>query len=52
MGEELELGVPPPDIQLEDIGQWVCWGAELELAAKGLPLLPLRAELLEVNEST
>ena len=42
IGEELKLGVPPPDIQLKDMGQWVWWGLEPEPAAEGLPLSPLR----------
>ena len=33
MGEELELGVPPQDIQLKDVGWWVWWGLEPETVA-------------------
>ena len=25
-GEVLELVVPPPNIRMEDVGQWVRWG--------------------------
>ena len=37
--EELELGVPPPDMQLEDVCWWVRWGLEPELAPEGIDLL-------------
>ena len=36
-GKELELGPPPPNIQLEEVGQWVPWGLELQLAWKAHP---------------
>ena len=26
MGEELDLGPPPPTVQLEEAGQWIPWG--------------------------
>ena len=42
MGEELELGVPPPDIQLKDVGWRVWWGPGPEPVPEGLPLSPLR----------
>ena len=47
--EELELGIPPPNICLTDVGRWVWWGPNPELALKGPPLLPLRVELMEVD---
>ena len=28
--EELELGPPPPNIQLEEVGQQVPWGLEVQ----------------------
>ena len=49
MGEELELGVLPQDIQLEDMGQQVQLGPEPELVEEGLPLLALGVELMEVE---
>ena len=39
--EALELGVLPPDIQMEEVGQRVMWGPAIELALEGLPLAPL-----------
>ena len=51
MGEELELRVLPPDIQLEDVGQRVQWGPEPEPVQEGPPLLPLGEELMEVENS-
>ena len=48
--EELELGMPHPDVQLEDVGWRVWWGPEPEPVAEGPPLLPLREELIEVEE--
>ena len=51
-GEELELGPPSPNIQLEDTGQWVCWGLEVEPELECPPLLALRAEPMEVEEGT
>ena len=35
MGEELELGVPPPNVGIEDMGWWVRWGPEPMLVQKG-----------------
>ena len=32
MGEDLELGAPPPTIQLEEAGQWIPWGPVVEPA--------------------
>ena len=39
--EVLELGVLPPDVQMEEVGQWVSWGLELVLAQEGPRLAPL-----------
>ena len=30
--EELERGPLPPNIQLKELGQWIPWGQELQLA--------------------
>ena len=49
MQVELEVGPPPPNIQLEEVGQWVLWVLELEPAPEGTPLLPLWVELMEVD---
>ena len=40
-GKALEKGVPPPEIQMEEVGQWVIWGLEPVLAQQGPPLVPL-----------
>ena len=37
----LELGVPPKDIQMEEVGERVMWGPAIELAPEGPPLVPL-----------
>ena len=39
--EALELGIPPEDVQLEEVGQWVTWGLVIEPALEGPPLAPL-----------
>ena len=52
MREELELGPPPPNIELEDMGQQVPWGPELQLVQEGPPLSPLQVELIEVDGAT
>ena len=49
MGEELEMGPPPPTIQLEEAGQWVPWGPAVELAKEGPPLSPLGLGPMEVD---
>ena len=49
MGEELELGPPPPTIQLEEAGWQIPWGPAVELAQEGLPLLPLGPGPMEVD---
>ena len=48
-GEELELGPPPPRVQLEEAGQRIPWGPEVELAEEGSPLAPLGAGPMEVD---
>ena len=40
-GKVLELGVPPKDIQMEEVGEWVTWGPAIEPAPEGPPLAPL-----------
>ena len=40
-GEALELGVPPEDVQIEEVGERVTWGPAIEQVPEGLPLAPL-----------
>ena len=40
-GEALELGVPPEDVQMEEVGERVTWGPAIELVPEGPPLVPL-----------
>ena len=40
-GEALELGIPPKDFQMEEVGEWVMWGPAIEPAPEGPPLAPL-----------
>ena len=47
--EELELGIPTPNIWLKDVGQWVWWGPEPEPAPEGPTLSPLGAEPMAVD---
>ena len=49
MGEELELGPPPPRIQLEEAGWWIPWGPLVEPAEEGSPLPPLGPGPVEVD---
>ena len=49
MGEELEMGPPPPSVQLEEVGQQVPWGPAVELAEEGPPLSPLGPGPMEVD---
>ena len=50
MGEELELGPPPPTIQLEEAGPVeFLWGPVVELVEEGPPLSPLGLGLMEVD---
>ena len=44
MGEELQLGVLPPDIWIGDVGRWVWWGPEPVLVQEGPPLQALGEE--------
>ena len=39
--EALELGIPPEDIQMEEVGERVMWGPAIEPAPEGPPLAPL-----------
>ena len=38
-GKALELGVPPKDIQMVEVGEQVTWGPAIELVPEGLPAL-------------
>ena len=49
MGEDLELGPPPPRVQLEEAGWQVPWGPEMEPAEEGSPLVPLGPGPMEVD---
>ena len=49
MGEELELGPPPPRVQLEEAGWRIPWGPAVEPAKEGSPLAPLRPGPMEVD---
>ena len=49
MGEELELGPPPPRVQLEEAGWWVPWGLGVEPAVEGSPLVTLGPGPMEVD---
>ena len=49
MGEELELGTPPPRVQLEEVGERIPWGPVVELAEEGSPLAPLGPGPMEVD---
>ena len=40
-GKELELGAPPKDVQMEEVGERVTWGLAIEPAPEGSPLVPL-----------
>ena len=51
MGEELELGPPPPRVQLEEVGQRIPWRLEVELAEEGSPLAPLWPGPMEVDST-
>ena len=48
-GEELELGCPPPRVQLAEAGQQIPWIPEVEPAKKGSPLVPLGPGPMEVD---
>ena len=49
MGKELELGPPPPRVQLEEVGRWIPLGPVEEPAKEGSPLPPLGAGPMEVD---
>ena len=49
MGEELEVGPPPPRVQLEEVGRWVPWGLVVEPAEEGSPLAPLGPGPMELD---
>ena len=40
-GKALEFGIPPKDIQMEEVGEWVTRGPAIEPAPEGPPLAPL-----------
>ena len=40
-GKVLELGIPPKDVQMEEVGKRVTWGPAIEPALEGPPLAPL-----------
>ena len=37
----LELGIPPKDIQMEEVGERVAWGPAIEPVLECPPLMPL-----------
>ena len=49
MREELELGPPPPNNQLEEAGWRVPWGLELQPVQGGPPLSPFGPDPIEVD---
>ena len=49
MGEELELGLPPLRVQLEEAGWRVLWGPAVEPAEEGTPLAALGLGPMEVD---
>ena len=40
-GKALELGIPPKDVQMEEVGERVTWQPAIEPAPEGPPLAPL-----------
>ena len=40
-GKALKLGIPPKDVQMEEVGERVTWGLAIEPAPEGPPLAPL-----------
>ena len=40
-GKALKVGVPPKDIQIEEVGERVMWGLAIEPAPERLPLVPM-----------
>ena len=49
--EDLELGRPPPRVQLEEVGWQIPWMLEVEPAEEGSPLVPLRPGPMEGDGS-
>ena len=49
MGEDLELGCPPPRVQLEEVGWQIPWMPVVEPAKEGSPLVPLGPGPMEVD---
>ena len=50
--EALELGVPPKDVQMEEVGERVMWGPVIELVPEGPPLAPLTGAPNEESGAT
>ena len=48
-GEDLEMGCPPPGVQLEKAGRQIPWMPEVELAEEGSPLAPVGPGPMEVD---
>ena len=46
-GKALELGVPPEDIQMEEVGEWVTWGPAIEPVPEGPALGTLNGGAVE-----
>ena len=51
LGEILEQKAPPPDILMEDAGQWVRLGPALPVEQEGPPLLYFRWQVVQVEDS-
>ena len=51
MGADLELGCPPPRVQLEEVGWWITWMLVVEPAEEGSPLAPLGPGPMEVDST-
>ena len=51
MGEDLELGRPPPRVQLEEAGRQIPWIPVVEPAEEGSPLEPLGPGPMEVDHT-
>ena len=49
MEEDLELGCPPPRVQLEEVGWQIPWMPVVEPAEEGSPLVPLGPGPMEVD---
>ena len=46
-GRVLELGIPPKDIQMEEVGERATWGLAIEPVLESPPLVPLMEALNE-----